>query len=141
MLCHKLERWDRVGSRRENPEADSNCCNAEINTTLLHSYLPITTFFFLKSRFWFSCRVFWRLTVDMFLFVLFIFACIGSLLLPRVSLVVVSGGYTVVVLYRLFIAVLPLLQSVGSVAMARGLSCSATCRLFLDQGVNSCPAS
>jgi len=86
VLCHKLERWDRVGSRRENPEADSNCCNAEINTTLLHSYLAITTFFFLKSRFWFSCRAFWRLTVDMFLFYLSLLAlglccCLGFLLL------------------------------------------------------------
>ena len=33
-LCHKLERWDRVGSRRETPEAGSDCCMAEINTTL-----------------------------------------------------------------------------------------------------------
>ena len=104
-----------------------------VTLQLQHFFFKVQILVQLQSILEINCR-------HVFVFFLFIFACTGSLLLPRVSLVVVSGGYAVVVLYRLFIAVLPLLQSVGSVAMARGLSCSAACRLFLDQGVNSCPA-
>ena len=31
------------------------------------------------------------------------------------------------------------LQNGGSVAVAHGLSCPATCGIFLDQGLNPCP--
>jgi len=37
------------------------------------------------------------------------------------------------------VVVAPRLQSIGSVVVAHGLSCSVACGIFLDQGLNPCP--
>ena len=60
------------------------------------------------------------------------------------SLAAGSGGYTIVTERRLLIAVASLcgaraLGSWASVVVARGLSCSTACGIFLDQGSNPCP--
>ena len=61
----------------------------------------------------------------------------------RFSPVVVSRGYSVVVVPRILIAVAslvaaPELWSTGSVAVVYGLSSSEACGIFLDQGLNPC---
>ena len=72
-----------------------------------------------------------------YLFYLFIFGCVGSSLLRTgFSLVVESGGFS--------LSWLLLLRSTGSrrsgsVVVAHGLSRSAACGIFLDQGSNPCP--
>ena len=57
------------------------------------------------------------------------------------SLVVVNGGYSLVVVLQLLIVVASLvalgLKSTGSIAVAHRLRCSAACGIFLDQGLNS----
>ena len=50
----------------------------------------------------------------------------------RLSLVAVSGGYSLDVVLGLSLGWLLLLQSMGSVIVARGLSCSMACGIFLD---------
>ena len=37
------------------------------------------------------------------------------------------------------VAQFPWLQHAGAVVLVHGLSCSAVCGIFLDQGLNSCP--
>ena len=61
------------------------------------------------------------------------------------SIVVVSGGYSIAV-HGLLIAVASLVASTGSrhtasVVVAHGLSCSAACGIFPDQGLNLCSIS
>ena len=73
------------------------------------------------------------------------FCYTGSSLLctGRCSLVVASGGYTLLAENRLLIAVTSLVEHgssrMDSVAVEHGLSCPAACRIFLDQGSNPCP--
>ena len=60
------------------------------------------------------------------------------------SLVVASGGYSLVAVHGLLIAVASLfvvqgLQSSGSVVVTHRLSCPATCGILLDEGSNLCP--
>ena len=67
------------------------------------------------------------------------------------SLVAASGGYSFVAVHGLLllwstgskhagsVAVAHGLQSTGSVVEVYGLSCSAACRIFPDQGSNPCP--
>ena len=69
-----------------------------------------------------------------------------------------NGGYSLVVVLRLFIMVASLamecrralsaqvlvvvacwLQSSGSVAVVHGLRCSTACGIFMDRGLNPCP--
>ena len=89
----------------------------------------IRTFFFFKIN----------------LFYLFIFGCVGSLLLRAgFSLVVASGGYSLLRCAGFSLPWLLLLRStgsrhVGSVVVAHWLSCSAACGIFPDKGSNPCP--
>ena len=60
------------------------------------------------------------------------------------SLVATSGGYSSLRCSGFSLRWLLLLRStgsrrVGSVVVARGLSCSVACGIFLDQGSNLCP--
>ena len=57
----------------------------------------------------------------------------------RLSLVAVSGGYSLVVGLGLSLWWLLLLPSMGSVTVACGLSCSVACGIFLDQRSNLHP--
>jgi len=73
---------------------------------------------------------------------LFIFGCPGSSLL-RLSLIVVSRGYSSMCCLGFSFQWLLLLQTVGSrragsVVVAHQLSCPAACRIFLEQGLNPC---
>ena len=85
-------------------------------------------------------------------FILFIFGCIGSLLLHVGFLQLRQAGATLrcgaqashlwwllVVEHRLQACGLQQLQHSGSVAVAHGLSCSAACGIVWDQGSNLCP--
>ena len=77
-------------------------------------------------------------------------AALGLGCRERYFSVVISGGYSLVVVHRLLIAVASLvvekgsrvqtpdcrLQSADSVVVAHGLSCSVACGIFLDQGSN-----
>ena len=92
------------------------------------------------------------------------FGCIGSSLLRRLSLVAVSGGYSLLQCTGFSLQWLLLLQSTGSrrvgfsrcdawasvvvahglwsagsVIVVHGLSCSAACGIFPDQDLNPCP--
>ena len=73
--------------------------------------------------------------------------CVGSWLLHTgFSLVVASGGSSLVVVCRLPVAGLLQLQSTGSrhvgpEVVAHVLSSSMACGVFLDQGSNRCPPS
>ena len=62
------------------------------------------------------------------------------MLFERFSLVAESGGYSLVVVGRLFVTVASLvelrLQGTGSVAVVHGLSCFKACGIFPDQGSN-----
>ena len=60
------------------------------------------------------------------------------------SLVVPSGGYSLVVVGEFLIAVASLvaeygLWSTGSLVVVQRLSCFAACGIFPDQGSNQCP--
>ena len=68
---------------------------------------------------------------------LFIFGCIGSLLLPRLSFVL-SRGYLLVVVCGLLIAGASLVSETGSIVVAQEL-CSQAGGIFLDQGSNPSP--
>ena len=62
----------------------------------------------------------------------------------RLSLVVVSGGYSLLWCAGFSFQWLLLLRSTGSrctgsVVVVHGLSCSAACGIFPDQGLNLCP--
>ena len=81
--------------------------------------------------------------IDLFIFIylwlrwVFVAAC-------GLSLVAVSGGYSSLWCVHFSLRWLLLLWSMGSrragsVAAAHGLSCSAACGIFLDQGSNPCP--
>ena len=85
-------------------------------------------------------------TYILFFLNLFIFGCVGSLLPAacRLSLVVVSGGYSSLRCAGFSLRWLLLLRSTGlwsagSTVVAHGLCCSAACGIFLDQGSNPCP--
>ena len=62
----------------------------------------------------------------------------------RLSVVAGSGGYSLAVVHGLLIAVPSLAEEhgllgcMGSVVVAHGLSCSKSCGVFLDQGLNLC---
>ena len=79
------------------------------------------------------------------LFYLFIFGCIGSLLLRAgFSLVAASGGTLGCGARASHCGGFSCcgsraLGAWASVAVARGLSCSAACEIFPDQGSNPCP--
>ena len=62
---------------------------------------------------------------------LLIFGCAGSLLLHRLSLVVVIRGCSVVEVCRLLIVV-------ASLVMLHRPSCSMSCGIFPNQGSNPC---
>ena len=60
------------------------------------------------------------------------------------SLVAESGGYSLVAMRELLVAVVSSVQStalgrVGSIVEAHGLSCPMACGTFPDQGSNPCP--
>ena len=80
-----------------------------------------------------------------FLNYLFIFGCVGSLFLCEgFSLVAASGGHSSSRCAGLSLSWPLLLRSTGSrragsVVVAHGLSCSASCGIFPDQGSNPCP--
>ena len=86
---------------------------------------------------------------------LFIFVCAGSSLLHGLSLVVESGSYSLAVVRGLLIkvaspvehglqgmqdsvVVAPRLQSIGLIVVTHGLTCSTTCEILPDQGLNPC---
>ena len=95
--------------------------------------------------------------INLFYFIYFIFGYVGSSLAVRgLSLVVASGGYSLLRYAGFSLRCLFLLRSMvsrhmGSVAVARGLqsagsvvvvhrlSCSASCGIFPDKGSNPCP--
>ena len=77
-------------------------------------------------------------------FCVFIFGCPGSSLPHAVSLVMVSGGYSLWKCVGFSLWWLLLLRSmdssqVGSVVVAHGLSCSMALGIFRDQRSNPCP--
>ena len=99
-----------------------------------------------------------------FIFYLFIFGCVGSLLLRRafsscseqgllfvvlrglltaVASLVVEHGLQACVLQQLWfmgsVVVVHGLQSAGSVVVGQGPCCSSACGIFPDQGLNPCP--
>ena len=55
------------------------------------------------------------------------------------SLAAASRGYSLLWCAGFSLRWLLLLQSAGSVVVAHGLSCSAACGIFPDQGMNPCP--
>ena len=73
---------------------------------------------------------------------IFIYGHARSLLLHVLSLVVASGGYSVISVCGLLIAVASLVAEHGlqslwaSVVDILGLSCSVACEIFLDRGSN-----
>ena len=75
---------------------------------------------------------------------LFISGCVGSSLLCP-CLVVVRGGVLIVAVRGLLIAVASLVaehkgsRRAGFSSCGAGLSCSAACGIFPDQGSNPCP--
>lgn len=101
----------------------------------------------------------WRENVSAFFFFFFKFSwqCWVFIAAHRFSPVAVSEGYSLVAVCRLLIAVASLvaehrlkgeqasvavnpgLQSTASVVVAHGLSCSASCRIFPDEGSNLYP--
>ena len=81
------------------------------------------------------------LTLNLFIYYLFIYGCAGSPLLLGFSLVSGSGGYSLLVVHGLHVEVASLvadhgLQSTGSALVVHRLSCSKACGIFLDQGSN-----
>ena len=78
-------------------------------------------------------------------FICFLFwLCWASIAAQGLSLVVGRGGYSLVAVHGLLIAVASLfvaqgLQSSGSVFVTYRLSCPVTCGILLDQGSNLCP--
>ena len=63
----------------------------------------------------------------------------------KLSIVVMSGDYSLIGVNRLLILVTSLvvkhgmnLGRAGSVTVAHGLSCPLTCGIFLDEGLNLC---
>ena len=100
----------------------------------------------------------------LFILFLFIFGCVGSLLLRGLSVVAANGGYFslwcagfslrwILLLgstgsrragfsscgLRASVVVACGLWSAGSVVVAHGLNCSAARGIFPDQGLNPCP--
>ena len=69
---------------------------------------------------------------------LFSFGCAGSPLLRGFLPSCSERGYSLVVLFRLLVAVtsLAVAPSAGSIVVVHGLSCSTACGIFLDQGSN-----
>ena len=101
--------------------------------------------FGVRSGWWYSCFSFLFLKMSLFLAVPGPRCCAGF------SLAAESRGYSVARLagfpWRWFLLVwsvgpgareLQQLQRVGSVVVAHGLSCSAACGIFSDQGLNWC---
>ena len=83
--------------------------------------------------------------LDIYIYILnFYWLCWVFVAAHGFSLVLASGGYSLVVACRLLTVVASLvakhrLWSVGSVVAPPGLSCSAACGLIPDQGWNQCP--
>ena len=85
-------------------------------------------------------RVFFFLNKFIYLF----FGCIGSSLLHAGFLQLQQAGASLCCGARALgaqasVVVARRLQSAGSVVVVHGLSCSAVCGIFLDQGSNPCP--
>ena len=82
---------------------------------------------------------------SLLLFYLFIYGCVGSsFLCEDFSLIAASGGHSSSRCAGLSLSRPLLLRSTGSrrtgsVVVAHGLSCSAACGIFPDQGSNPCP--
>ena len=75
-----------------------------------------------------------------YLFIIFIFGCVGSLFLCEGFLQLRRVGATLHRGARASLLRRPLLlRSTGSVIVAHGPSCSAACGIFPDQGSNPCP--
>ena len=91
-----------------------------------HPSLPIKNFNYCHSFFFFNLFYFFGR-------VLVFFAA------HRLSLVVASGGYSLLRCAGFSLRWLLLLQSTGSVVVAHRLSCFAACGIFPDQGSNLCP--
>ena len=100
------------------------------------------------NRLFFQINLFIYLLIYLWLYWVFVVAC-------GLSLVVASGGYSSLWCTGFSLQWLLLLQSMasrhagsvivalrlliaGSVVVAHGLSCSAACAIFLDQGLNPC---
>ena len=86
---------------------------------------------------WFYLFIFGYCFLDFSLFAAsgeYSVAAVRRLLIAVASLVVEPGLQG----WRDSIVVAPGLESIGSIAVALGLSCSAPCGIFLDQGSNSC---
>ena len=81
--------------------------------------------------------------INLFIYV-FIWLHVVFVAVHGLSLVAASGGYCSLQCVGFSWRWLLLLPSTGSrragsVVVAHGLSCSAACRIFLDQGSNPCP--
>ena len=73
------------------------------------------------------------------LFIFYFWLCWVFVSVQGLSLVVASGGHSSSRCAGLSLSRPLLLRSTGSVVVARGLSCSAACGIFPDQGSNPCP--
>ena len=87
-----------------------------------------------------------RLSLSSFKIYLFFHFCMCWVFISALSLplVATSGGYALVEVQRLLIAVDSLIEehglwSVGLVVVVHRLSCPVTCGIFLDQESNPCP--
>ena len=92
----------------------------------------------------------WGVSESLFFFLIILFiyllflAALGLCCCTCFSLVVASGGCSLVVVLRLLNVVVSRvaehrLWSTGSAAVALGLSCSSACGILLDQGSNPSP--
>ena len=114
------------------------CCKIYIKNGLAR-YRSYSFFFFLNK----AERVF--VSFFFFLFIYFIFGCVGSFVsVQGLSLVAASGGHSSSWCAGLSLSWPLLLRSTGSrrtgsVIVAHGPSCSAACGIFPDQGSNPCP--
>ena len=72
---------------------------------------------------------------------LFVWAALGLLAACGLFLAVASGGYSLVAVRGLPLAVTSLVAERGllGLVVTHKLSCPAACRIFPDQGLNSCP--
>ena len=101
-------------------------------------------------------RLSWGWQNFFFKYLFLIFGCPGSSCCEDVSLISKNGGYSLVAMHWLLIAVASLvaehrlystqasivmalrLQSTGSIVVVHELSCSEACGIVLDQGLNPC---
>ena len=111
---------------------------AECRTHLLLVVLKIY-FYFLNSLLSFSLFFFKFIYIFIYFWLCLVFVSVRGL-----SLVAASGGHSSSRCTDLSLSRPLLLQSTGSrragsVVVAHGLSCSAACGIFPDQGSNPCP--